>query len=373
MPKASETPSTVNSALVRKRFLGCLLGGAVGDALGAPIEFMDLDAIRKTFGSKGIQNYAPAYGRLGAITDDTQMTLFTAEGMLRGWVRQRSLGVSSYPAVTAHAYLRWLLTQGEEPICQPDPDAMGWLYCQKELHSRRTPGVTCLSALRALKDVSDKASNDSKGCGAVMRIAPVGLFGWHGRRRKGSVSQTFNMAVKIAAITHAHPSGQLPAGVLAVLIMGLTDGLPLADLLHGAKALLARHASHAETLKALDLAQELAATKTRPELAFMRLGKGWVAEQALAISVYCALVARDFEEGVVLAVSHSGDSDSTGAITGNLLGAMLGIDAIPKRWLDPLELSGVIAEVADDLFTCPTWKIGGGGEDRSIHDRYPGV
>lgn len=100
---------------VRGRFLGCLLGRALGDALGALVEFMPRSEILQRFGPKGIRQYAPAYGGLGKITDDTQMTLFTAEGLLRGWIRGCLKGITSYPTVTAHAYLRWLQTQGEKP------------------------------------------------------------------------------------------------------------------------------------------------------------------------------------------------------------------------------------------------------------------
>ena len=93
---------------VQGRFLGCLLGGAVGDALGAPVEFMKRTEILRRFGPNGITQYAPAYGGLGTITDDTQMTLFTAEGLIRGWVRGCFKGITTYSGVTAHAYLRWL-------------------------------------------------------------------------------------------------------------------------------------------------------------------------------------------------------------------------------------------------------------------------
>ncbi|MGL4418322.1 MAG: ADP-ribosylglycohydrolase family protein, partial [Plesiomonas shigelloides] len=97
----------------RLKFLGCLLGGAIGDALGAPVEFMKRSTILSQFGPDGITTYAPAFGGLGRITDDTQMTLFTAEGLLRGWVRSCLRGISAdLPAITAHAYLRWLQTQG---------------------------------------------------------------------------------------------------------------------------------------------------------------------------------------------------------------------------------------------------------------------
>ena len=88
------------------RFTGCLLGGAVGDALGAPVEFMSLEQILRRFGSRGVTRYAPAYGRTGGITDDTQMTLLTAEGLLRAWVRGCLRGLTTHSGVTAHAYLR---------------------------------------------------------------------------------------------------------------------------------------------------------------------------------------------------------------------------------------------------------------------------
>jgi len=92
------------------RIKACLLGGAIGDALGAPVEFDDLAKIRARFGPEGVTDFVPAYGREGAITDDTQMTLFTAEGVLRAHVRGVERGICHPPSVIHHAYLRWLLT-----------------------------------------------------------------------------------------------------------------------------------------------------------------------------------------------------------------------------------------------------------------------
>src|SRR5690606_25084851 len=114
---SSSVGGEYESQIVRDRFLGCLLGGAVGDALGAPVEFMRRAEILRRFGPDGITGYAPAYGGLGKITDDTQMTLFTAEGLIRGWVRGCFKGSTTYTGVTAQDYLRWLQTQGERPTC----------------------------------------------------------------------------------------------------------------------------------------------------------------------------------------------------------------------------------------------------------------
>ena len=167
--ESPDLPRIPADPLVRSRYRGCLLGGAVGDALGAPVEFMKLDAIRKRFGPKGIQDFIPAYGKLGAITDDTQMTMFTAEGMLRAFVRARMRGIGPvFPSVTARAYLRWLLTQGFQCDAEPVDKPSGWLIEHRELFDRRVPGNTCLAALREMKRPGDPASNDSKGCGGVM-------------------------------------------------------------------------------------------------------------------------------------------------------------------------------------------------------------
>lgn len=359
------------------RFIGCLLGGAVGDALGAPVEFMSRSKILHRFGPEGITHYSPAYGRLGAITDDTQMTLFTAEGLIRGWVRERFKGVTTYSGVTAHAYLRWLETQGEQPICETYDSVYepGWLFQQPELHNRRAPGTTCLSALQMMTFWGDPARNDSKGCGGVMRVAPVGLFSWclHERR---SPQQAFELGTELAALTHGHPTGHLTGGVFAVLILALTDGATLREALAASKAILQTQPHHEETLRAVQLAEDLADSNLPHDEAITQLGLGWIAEEALAISIYCALVARNFKHGVILAVNHDGDSDSTGSITGNLLGAMHGIKAIPSEWLEPLELREVITELAEDLYAFKDWDIGEYNDNEELNQlvlrKYPG-
>lgn len=360
---------------VRNRVRGCLLGGAVGDALGAPVEFMARAEILARFGPEGITRYAPAYGGIGTITDDTQMTMFTADGLLQAWVRGVTRGICRHIGVVARAYQRWLLTQGGQPGCDVDIllAKSGWLFQQTALHNQRAPGNTCLSALENMHTLGDPAQNDSKGCGGVMRVAPAGVFAWRCGR---SPRYAFQLGCELAALTHGHPTGSLTGGVLAMLIRELAGGATLSDALATAKACLCTRADHRETLLAITHAEELAVSGLPHEDAIARLGEGWVAEEALAISIYCALVARDFHHGVVLAVNHDGDSDSTGAITGNLLGVQFGEQAIPDEWLAPLELREVIAELADDLSDFPTWDVSIQAEDEEFAERiwtkYPG-
>ncbi|MBL0143812.1 MAG: ADP-ribosylglycohydrolase family protein [Betaproteobacteria bacterium] len=372
-----------DKASLASRYRGCLLGGAVGDALGAPVEFMTGREIRARYGKEGIRDFDRAFGRVGAITDDTQMTLFTAEGLLRGLVRFNHRGIGpAFESVTANAYLRWLRTQGghtrnRDVECRGEDMGDGWLIGHRELHERRVPGNTCLSALEAMESLGDLAQNNSKGCGGLMRIAPVALFmhvAWSGDEAE-SFGYCFDLGCSLAGITHGHPSGRLPAGVLSLILLKLLKGSELPGAIRDAKEVLRDRPDSRETLEAIDGAERAAQFELSTHRGIAKLGQGWIAEEALAIALYCGLTAQTFEEGVLAAVNHDGDSDSTGAIAGNLLGLMWGVGAIPERWLKPLELHEVIQEVAEDLLMCNEWQVGeyeDSEEDRFYWNRYPG-
>jgi len=247
------------------------------------------------------------------------------------------------------SYLRWLKTQGmssRHPAFAEATrrDENGWLLDVRALHARRAPGNTCLSALCCAEMGTIKRPlNDSKGCGGVMRVAPVGLL-------FEETSKAFAVGCDAAAITHGHPSGYLSAGCLAAIIAVVVAGRTLEEAVREAIQILKGRSKHVECLAALEAAVNAASRRVSYPEAVESLGDGWVGEEALAVSVYCALTCRDdFARGVLLAVNHGGDSDSTGAITGNILGALLGKSAIPSRWLEHLELQAEIQRLAEDL------------------------
>ena len=327
------------------RFRGCLLAGAVGDALGEPVEFMSLSSIRARYGER----MALTPLRRAAFTDDTQMTLFTAEGLIRASVRMRAKSITSAIDITHRAYLRWLVTQGES--CSRASRSLdgaeldGWLVTNKVLHRQAAPGNTCLSALRSGRvGTMTEPLNDSKGCGGVMRAAPAGLF-------CSDPAVAFGVGCDVAAITHSHPSGYLSAGALAAMVSALVAGRDMSAALSVALGLLAGERGSSETVEALQRAVDLADRGMPAAEDLERLGGGWVGEEALAIAVACALPASDLAEALSVAVMHSGDSDSTGAICGNLLGAQWGVDAVAPAWLAALEGADLVDEVARDLWT----------------------
>lgn len=330
--------------------LGSILAGAVGDALGGAIEFASIDDIRHLHGKEGLTDYAYEYGGRGRFTDDTQMALFTLEGLIRAHAARRRGTETDVTLVLQHAYQRWLHTQGEPweraggAFKTDAPD--GWLITNRGLFHRRAPGGTCLSALRAFGEGGPMGTvteqlNNSKGCGGVMRAAPVAFW-------SDDPAEVFTLAAGAAALTHGHPSGFLSAGVLAVIVSELLDGAALPDAVTVARSQLIRWERHEEQLYVLDRAIDLAAHKPSPEAIADELGGGWVGEEALAIGVCTALAADDMADGLLMAVNHSGDSDSTGSICGNILGAMWGVDAIPPAWLAELELREVIERLCLD-------------------------
>lgn len=353
------------------KYTGCLTGGAVGDALGAPIEFMSTTQIRSRFGSKGVQDYVEHPDGTGEFTDDTQMTLFTAEGQLRAVHRAELKGIAGAElAIMYQSYLRWLHTQGRRP--REIPVGMGvydveegWLIKEQGLYVLRAPGLTCLGALESgWYGTVDQPINNSKGCGGVMRVAPIGLIGYQ------YPDLTFKSAVDAAALTHGHPSGYLSAGFLGSLIAYLVQGEDLPTAIDRSIEILMVWPKHEECLSIVEKALGMYQNSSPTPETIERLGRGWVGEEALAISLFCALHYQDdFVGGVLTAINHSGDSDSTGAITGNILGVLLGVEAIPQTWIEHLSLVEIVRQIALDLKVGVVWNFL--EADREWIEKYP--
>jgi ADP-ribosylglycohydrolase len=352
-----------------ENYIGCIVGGAIGDALGAPTEFMRLDAIIEKFGSQGVNDYVEFENGLGEITDDTQMLLFTAEGLLRSWHRATVRGIwGAYTTICFDSYLRWLKTQddwyGGQALLNLSLD--GWLLNEEFLYKRRAPGATCLSALRTGRPGTiENPINNSKGCGGIMRIAPVGLLFYN------APINAFKVGAELAAMTHGHPTGYLSAGFLAALISFINNGRSLLDSIQESSKILKTYDQHQETLDYVRNAIALSELNNPSYKQLETLGAGWVAEEALAISLYCCLsYENNFEKAINLAINHSGDTDSTGAITGNISGLLLGEKAIPWRWISNLKNYETIKQIGMDLHT----EVKGNGYDQFDRDwerKYP--
>jgi ADP-ribosyl-[dinitrogen reductase] hydrolase len=353
MPKQTKPRNKVTRPR-RTQFIGCLLGGALGDALGYPIEFAPLAKIPKQQGA-GVPKSLPLNADSQAVvSDDTQMTLFMAEGMIRARQRMRDRGICSVPHVIRGALLRWLSTQTEGTGARATKAQWpGWLVGEPKLHVQRAPGTTCLSALKKIGTddmipTTERPINDSKGCGAVMRSAPAGLAASDRR-------EAFELGRDTGALTHGHPSGYLAAAYLASLVFDLVRRVPLDEAMRNADSMVRAERGHEELMDVVSVARRAARAGPPTPKAVESLGSGWVGEEALAIALLCALTAdtrtpAGFAGALWRAVRHSGDSDSTGSITGNLLGAIVGVNGLPPHWVAQIELRPVIERLGKDLY-----------------------
>lgn len=347
-----------NIATLQDRIRGSLIGGAVGDALGYPVEFIhSYDGIQRRYGRNGITRFDTNHYWEGednthdkaVISDDTQMTLFTANGLLNA----AKLGTEPKDAI-CQAYLEWLQTQAGEL----KGEAACWVRDVPEMKARRAPGNTCISSLM---DISKglEPHNNSKGCGGVMRIAPIPLYAAAGKRM--TIDESDKLAGDAAAITHKHPLGFIPAALAAHVIYRLvSDRRPrrkdiISYIREGVDEMRTLYGQYPDDVKDMadlaELAIDLASKDMYSDVDNIGLiGEGWTAEENLAIALYCSVkYIDDFEKAIVASVNHKGDSDSTGAVTGNIIGAAVGYKAIPAYNTKDLELHGVILRMADDL------------------------
>ena len=320
------------------RVRGCLFGGAIGDAFGYKVEFKVLSSIRASYGEGGIQEPEETDGQF-VVSDDTQMTMFTLEGLTRG------LGGTDETILEEIrlAYIDWLSTQS--------PPEIGWqprgeICNDKRLWFLRAPGTTCLSATRAgAHGTPIDRINDSKGCGGVMRSAPLGLV------KSWSEREAFDMGCRVAAMTHGHPSGYLSAGALSCLIRLLLDGEHPRDALAQILPLLGESYRGEETIVALLKVLELTRSEQDATKCVRELGEGWVGEEALAIGIYAALRASNFEEALIIAANHDGDSDSTASIAGQIYGAWHGDSVLPKAWIEKLDIKDMMENLVVDVMS----------------------
>lgn len=345
----------------KDRIRGSLIGGAAGDALGYPVEFIySYGKIQAKYGNRGITRLDTEQWWKGKeeqsgkalISDDTQMTLFTACGLLNA----KENGSAPLPSI-CEAYIEWYYTQKG---VKSKRHHECWIRNIPELNQRRAPGNTCLSAIAEIISGMDP-HNNSKGCGGVMRIAPIALYG-ASQNRITDIEALDRMAADAARLTHLHPLGYIPAALVSHIIYRLaTDEHPeketfkdyIREGLETIKELFADQPEKVSKLTYLIRKAILLSDISTDDVITIEneIGGGWVADEAAAIAIYCALKYFDnFEEALIAAVNHGGDSDSTGAVTGNILGAALGYEAIPSYYKKDLELHDLILHVADDLY-----------------------
>ncbi|GAA0938264.1 ADP-ribosylglycohydrolase family protein [Actinocorallia libanotica] len=322
---------------MKRAATGALLGLAIGDAMGFPTEFSDLAGITARFGPWREMPLPLASG-LAYVTDDTQMTLALGEGLAEA-LEAGPLTAESMEPPVREQFVRW------------------W----RSPENNRAPGMTCLRACAELSRGGDwRAASQvgSKGCGANMRVAPLGLIPDLDPDRRAGAAQLQS------ALTHGHPTALAASDLTAYTVLLLARGTGLPELLGSLRAYahenrrtyredwlgdLAERAHDPdrasfiargwdECLAVLDRLEAALASPDVEADPCLATGEGWIAEEAFATGLYCFLLLPDDPRAAVRrAACSSGDSDSIAALAGAFAGAHHGADAWPREWTGSLE------------------------------------
>lgn len=297
---------------LESKLRGYLFGTACADAIGRPVEHLTLEKIKEKYGEQGILEVPPD----SPWTDDTQLMLVIARGSFRG----AELELSDLMDRIAEELILWL----EEP----DLGA----------------GATTKGAALSLKDGIpwSESGLNSKTCGSLMRVGILGFI------FSNDPDKLIEAASLSGRITHNHPTADAASIAGAYAVKLALDGvdpedmfLPLLEVTEGISD---------EFTEALKSSYELAHSNLSDEDALRKLGQGWYADETFALAYFCILRYPDnYKKAVQAAVNITGDSDSVGSVAGGILGARLGIEAVPVSWVEALKGKEIIEEMVETL------------------------
>jgi ADP-ribosylglycohydrolase len=319
------------------RVAGAIVGLAIGDALGYPHEFRSVAQVRREIGPDGVTDFLrlkdPRFSRPfivgtdhppGTFTDDTQMSIAVAEALVASGRKTRAVLFDDM----SRRFVDWFFSDDND----------------------RSPGAATGTACEALRDgVHWRVSGvrDSKGCGANMRVAPIGLY-------FDDLDVVADVARACARITHGHPCGVEGAAAAALCVAFSLRGLSPPEI-HAEvwPHIVGRGAVALETLWQRlpqlvhrEPGEVLVDLEKNPD----GLGESWVAEEAIASALYCVWRHPDDYRACVLeAVNTDGDSDSIACIAGGIIGARVGLSRIPPAWVNGVERSAFLRKLATSV------------------------
>ena len=309
--------------LTKDKIRGCYWGLAIGDALGMPVEFKSIEAIRSNYGDDGILK--PEKNAIW--TDDTEMTIALTKSLLRlGKVEEiKDLNENTIGQTIAEEFINWL-------------DNPGY-----------APGITTTRSVNFLKVKGANkwklsGANNSKGCGTVMRAAPLGI--WFANSLTPELLSIngpyhkllLNVSTMQSEITHGHKAATAAALAGSYVIALVINGIPPEKMINPIETFCNHtHPDFETAMQRLktSLSKRKDGTFETDLEALTYIGQGWVGEEAFAMALYCAIqYPTDLKSCLRVSVNHDGDSDSVACIAGSILGAFHGMSIIQKDWLD---------------------------------------
>ena len=363
----------------RDVYRGCLLGLAIGDAMGYPVDTKNWEQIQEEYGPYGLMGYDLRNG-YAEISSHTQLAAFSCNGLLIGLTRGQVYGkMAPFVRYVAVAQQEW--AAGQRRYDQPLRNHC-WVFRVSDMRNRHCTDTRMVETLNrgklgSLEEPVNRYDTPASFASAIS----AGMFAVTEKLKQQEIDR---LGAECVALTHGHPLAFLPGAMAAHLICGCLHHpmRPLRLLIKDAMAALQAQFSReyprevsqiiALTEQAMSLAEE---RLVRPNDAMDRL-KCDSCAQVLAGAIYAALLCEeDFDNAMVIAVNHSGRSAAVGALTGAILGARAGEQALPDFYMDGLYIADALRDLADDLVQgCPMVRgsllFDGDWESRYLHGEY---
>ena len=318
----------------KKHFRGTFLGGAAADA----------------------QAYNSKSDGIDLISDNTQMASFTVDGLIWALDKAKNKGVYAYTPCLFYAYQKWYYTQtGSLADKSYNFILKGEILNWEEFYARRGEGTTSLKALEGslhnMYGTLKNRINNSKGCGGVMRVAPVGMCFCYDEKA------AFKIGCESAALTHGHIGGIAPAGYVSAVVSLILQGNEIRDAVEKALRIMESLPGHQDSSSHIKKAVQLAERDMGAAAATRLLGEGFTGEELVALAVYCILKYNgDFRDTIEYTAKHDGNNLSLSTVCGNILGAYHGVAEIPYEWIKNLELLELFIYGSDKLLDGVTAK-----------------
>ena len=338
-------------------YRGCLLGLAVGDAMGYTVDSRSWLEITEDYGPNGLLGYDLVNG-YADVTSYTQLAAFTCNGLLLGLTRGQMLGkMAPFIKYIGLSSREWAISQ--RPWGRPDK-TFCWLLQQNDLCRRHCMDTRMLETLvRGDLGTLEELKHSFPGPGSLTTAIGVGLFFDPNRMDKAEIDR---LGAEAVALTHGNALAFLSGAILTHIISRSLrhPNLPLKPIVVESLEAIREQFGHqySQTYEVCNLirhAVTFSETRNLSALEVMERLKCENAAQVLAGALYACLTnIEDFDAAMITAVNHSGRSAAVGAIAGAILGTRLGEDALPEFYIECLEPAQTLRELADDLYHgCP--------------------
>lgn len=335
----------------------CILGGAIGDALGVPVRNLSYDLIVSQYGKSGLTDMEADCDGKARVTANTQLNIFTIDALVKAYTKYYIYRDKDLGAKLAYTnFLRWQYYQGRNIQGYFDDELLkdNYLYSIQELKYERYPEKRMIDILETgmIQEDEDNSQNGNSKWACLTKTVPYGIF-FH-----NNYNLAFDTAVKIAKLTHGHPNAYLSCGVLAVIIASIANGEKMQKAIQNGIDILKKKDDADDVLKLIALALQYAKEVNHYPEKFDDFGLCDDAHEVLATAIYVCLIGEgSISKALLFAVNNSVLGNNVATVVGQILGLYSGLDDECKKWAEKIEMYDVLKDISYDLYLVSNKKV----------------